>query len=31
MNEFGSEKMIFDKTTALRTKTFFPIKAFVYA
>ena len=31
MKEFGSEKIIFDKMTSLRTKTIFPFRAFVYA
>ena len=32
MEEFGLEKIIFDKMTAMRTWTiFFPIKVFVYA
>ena len=31
MQEFGSEKIIFDKITAVRTKTIFPNRAFVYA
>ena len=31
MKEFGLEKIIFDKMTAVRTSTIFPSKAFVYA
>ena len=31
MKELGSEKIIFDKMTAVRTKTIFHNKAFVYA
>ena len=31
MKAFGSEKIIFDKMTAVRTWTIFPNKAFVYA
>ena len=31
MEEFGSEKIIFDKITAVRTMTIFPSRAFVYA
>ena len=31
MKEFCSEKIIFDKMTAVRTSTIFPNKAFVYA
>ena len=30
MKEFGSEKNIFDKMTAVRTQTNFPNRAFVY-
>ena len=30
MKEFGFEKIIFDKITAVRTRQFFPNKAFVY-
>ena len=29
MKEFGSDKNIFDKMTAMRTKTIFPNRAFV--
>ena len=31
MKEFGSEKIIFDKMTAVRTRQFFTYMAFVYA
>ena len=31
MMEFDLEKIIFDKMTAVRTRQFFPNKAFVYA
>ena len=31
MKEFYSEKIIFDKMTAVRTQTIFPNRAFVYA
>ena len=31
MKEFGSEKIIFDKMTAVRTWAIFPNMAFVYA
>ena len=31
MKEFGSEKIIFDKMTAVRNRQFLPNKAFVYA
>ena len=31
MKEFGLEKMIFDKITAVRTQTIFSNKVFVYA
>ena len=31
MKEFGSEKIIFDKMTVVRTRQFFPNTAFVYA
>ena len=31
MKEFGLEKLIFDKMTAVRTMQYFPNKAFVYA
>ena len=31
MKEFNSEKIIFDKMTAVRLRQFFPSKAFVYA
>ena len=31
MKEFGSEKIIFDKMTVVRTREFFPNRAFVYA
>ena len=31
MKEFGLEKIIYDKITAVRTWTIFPNKAFVYA
>ena len=31
MKEFGSEKRIFDKMTAVRISTIFPNRAFVYA
>ena len=31
MKEFGSEKIFFDKMTAVRTYSIFPNRAFVYA
>ena len=31
MKEYGSEKLIFDKMTAVRTWTIFPNRAFIYA